>query len=93
MRVKQASLLRAAATLVKAGGRLVYATCSLLPEENEQIVDAFLADRGEFRQLDCATLLKQQGIDLDTGPRLRLWPHVHGTDGFFAAALVRAAPR
>jgi len=92
MRVKQAALLRAAGTLLKPGGRLVYATCSLLPEENEEIVDAFLAERGEFRQLDCASLLKQQGIELDTGPRLRLWPHVHGTDGFFAAALERAAP-
>jgi 16S rRNA (cytosine967-C5)-methyltransferase len=92
MRVKQAALLRAAATLVKSGGRIVYATCSLLADENEEIVDAFLAERGEFRQLDCAMLLKQQGIELDTGPRLRLWPHVHGTDGFFAAALERAAP-
>jgi 16S rRNA (cytosine967-C5)-methyltransferase len=92
MRVKQAALLGAAATLVRPGGRLVYATCSLLPEENEEIVDAFLAGHAEFRQLDCGTLLREQGIEVDTGPRLRLWPHVHATDGFFAAALERAAP-
>ena len=92
MRVKQAALLRAAATLVKPGGRLVYATCSLLPEENEEIVDAFLAAHAEFQQLDCGTLLREQGIAVDTGPRLRLWPHVHATDGFFAATLERAAP-
>jgi 16S rRNA (cytosine967-C5)-methyltransferase len=92
MRVKQAALLHAAATLIKPGGRLVYATCSLLPEENEEIVDAFLAERAEFRPLDCGLLLRQQGIEVDAGPRLRLWPHVHATDGFFAAALERAAP-
>jgi 16S rRNA (cytosine967-C5)-methyltransferase len=87
MRVKQGAILRAASRLVKSGGRLVYATCSLLAEENEAIVDAFLADAPGFVELSAADLLKQQGIDLETGPRMRLWPHVHGTDGFFAAVL------
>ena len=87
MRVKQAAILRAASRLVKSGGRLVYATCSLLAEENEAIVDAFLADAPGFVELSAAALLKQQAIDLETGPRMRLWPHVHGTDGFFAAVL------
>ena len=90
MRIKQAAILRAAATLVKPGGRLVYATCSLLREENEDIVDAFLAEHADFTELDCGKLLVQQGIAIDDiGRRLRLWPHVHRTDGFFAVALTR----
>jgi 16S rRNA (cytosine967-C5)-methyltransferase len=87
MRTKQGAILRAAASLVKTGGRLVYATCSLLSEENEEIVDAFLADAPQFVELSAADLLKQQGLPINTGSRMRLWPHVHGTDGFFAAVL------
>ncbi len=89
LKLKQAAILRAAAGLVKPGGRLVYATCSLLAEENEDIVAAFLAERPEFQQLDCAQLLRESRIALDTGPFLKLYPHLHGTDGFFAAALVK----
>ncbi|MNC84647.1 Ribosomal RNA small subunit methyltransferase B [compost metagenome] len=84
---KQAAILRAAAKLLKPGGRLVYATCSLLAAENEDIVAAFLAERGDFRQLNCPDILREARIGLDTGPFLKLFPHVHGTDGFFAAAL------
>jgi 16S rRNA (cytosine967-C5)-methyltransferase len=90
LKVKQAAILRAAADLVKPGGRLVYATCSLLAEENEDIVAAFLAQHSEFQMLQCGELLAQQGITLDTGAFLRLLPHLHGTDGFFAAAMVRS---
>ena len=86
---KQARILNAAAKLLKPGGRLVYATCSILPEENEAVVDAFAAGHPEFKALSCAELLKTQRIPLDTGDRLRLWPHRHGTDGFFAAAYER----
>jgi 16S rRNA (cytosine967-C5)-methyltransferase len=86
---KQARILNAAAKLLKPGGRLVYATCSILPEENEAVVDAFAAGHPEFKTLSCAELLKTQRIPLDTGERLRLWPHRHGTDGFFAAAYER----
>jgi 16S rRNA (cytosine967-C5)-methyltransferase len=86
---KQTRILNAAAKLVKAGGRLVYATCSILPEENEAVADAFAAAHPEFRALSCAELLAVQRIPLDTGERLRLWPHQHGTDGFFAAAFER----
>jgi 16S rRNA (cytosine967-C5)-methyltransferase len=89
MRGKQAAILRAASSLVKTGGRLVYATCSLLSEENEEIVDAFLADAPQFAELPAADLLKQQGVPIETGNRMRLWPHLHGTDGFFAAVLER----
>ena len=86
---KQARILAAAAKLVKPGGRLVYATCSVLPEENESVADAFAAAHPEFKTLSCSGLLAAQRIPLDTGERLRLWPHVHGTDGFFAAAFER----
>ena len=86
---KQARILEAASRLVKPGGRLVYATCSILPEENEAVANAFAAAHPEFEALSCAQLLVAQRIPLDTGERLRLWPHVHGTDGFFAAAFQR----
>jgi 16S rRNA (cytosine967-C5)-methyltransferase len=86
---KQARILNAAAKLVKPGGRLVYATCSILPDENEAVVDAFAGSHPEFKELSCAELLATQRIPLDTGARLRLWPHRHGTDGFFAAAFER----
>jgi len=86
---KQGRILNAAAKLLKPGGRLVYATCSLLREENEAVVDAFAEGHPEFKPLSCADLLKTQRIALDTGERLRLWPHRHGTDGFFAAAYER----
>jgi 16S rRNA (cytosine967-C5)-methyltransferase len=87
---KQRRILEAAAPLVRPGGRLVYATCSILREENEAVVDAFGAGHAEFEPLSCAELLAAQRIALDTGERLRLWPHRHGTDGFFAAAFRRA---
>ncbi len=90
LKAKQAAILRAAARLVKPGGRLVYATCSLLSEENEDIVAAFLAEHVDFRQLDCAEILREARIPLDTGLFFRVFPHLHGTDGFFAAVLARA---
>lgn len=87
---KQNAILSAACRLVKPGGRLIYATCSILREENEEVADGFQAAYPEFAPLACNELLAAQRIPLDTGPRLRLWPHVHGTDGFFAAAFERA---
>lgn len=90
MAAKQSRILRAAARLVKPGGRLVYATCSLLREENDDVADAFLEEAsGGFVPLHCGELLAAQRIALDTGPRLRLRPHRHGTDGFFAAVFAR----
>ena len=84
---KQAAILESASRLVKNGGRLVYATCSLLPEENDAIVFGFLSMHREFSLLDCGDALAARGIALDTGKTLRLLPHIHGTDGFFAAVL------
>jgi 16S rRNA (cytosine967-C5)-methyltransferase len=86
---KQAKILAAAATLPKRGGRLVYATCSVLPDENEAIVEAFLAQTPRYRLGDAAAELARAGIALDTGRMLRLLPHQHGCDGFFAAILAR----
>ncbi|MGE5640608.1 MAG: RsmB/NOP family class I SAM-dependent RNA methyltransferase, partial [Clostridia bacterium] len=71
---KQSAILAAAARLVKPGGRLVYATCSILRDENEDIAAAFLAAHADFSALSCAELLAAQRIPLDTGPQLRLWP-------------------
>ena len=86
---KQARILRAASRLVKPGGRLVYATCSLLAEENDAVADRFSAEHPDFKALSCDELLAAQRIHMELGERLRLWPHLHGTDGFFAAAFER----
>jgi len=84
---KQAAILSSASRLLKPGGRLVYATCSFLPEENQEIVEHFLNDNPHFMLLNCSELLAQQKIPLETGVFLQLSPLMHGTDGFFAAAL------
>jgi len=87
---KQLRILGAAAQLVKPGGRLVYATCSILQEENEAVAAAFQSSAPQFAPLDCGELLGAQRIALEAGRYLRLWPHRHATDGFFAAAFERA---
>lgn len=86
----QLALLERAAAVVRPGGRLVYATCSSEPEENEAVVDAFLSMRQEFTLLD----LRRDGSPsiapvLDERGRLRTLPFAHGLEAFFAAALVR----
>ncbi|WP_300456511.1 RsmB/NOP family class I SAM-dependent RNA methyltransferase [Accumulibacter sp.] len=86
---KQTAILAAAATLVKPGGRLVYATCSLLEAENEAVVGAFLAQHSEFVDCRAQEILGQQEITIDCGKRLRLSPHRHGTDAFYAAVMER----
>ena len=88
-RAQQESILAAAARLVKPGGLLLYATCSLLDAENQEVVQAFLAANAQFELRPANAALAQQRIELDTGEYLRLAPHVHGTDGFFAALLAR----
>ena len=91
----QASVLRAAARLVKRGGRLVYATCSLLQRENSELVEQFLAETPGFAPVPAAEVLRVQGIEVEELQRHAPWfamlPHVHGTDGFFAAVLERKA--
>jgi len=86
---KQKSILAAAARLVKPGGRLVYATCSILEEENRGVVEDFL--RGaQFTLRPAGDVLERAGIRLQLEDYLELRPHLHGTDAFFAAVLERA---
>jgi len=87
---KQATILAAASRLLKPGGRLVYATCSILAEENEGIVDAFLAAHADFHRVSAQEVLAAQGIAIDCGEDMRLSPQKHGTDAFYAAVLERA---
>lgn len=89
LNTKQTSILASAARLTKAGGRLVYATCSLLREENEAIVEAFLATHPEFSLCDARELLPENIAQTLDSPYLKLLPQKHGTDGFFAAAMTR----
>jgi 16S rRNA (cytosine967-C5)-methyltransferase len=89
LNLKQISILNGAARLVKPGGRLVYATCSLLEEENEAIVTQFLAANDSFELIKMADVLAEQKIALEMGDYLELSPNKHQTDGFFAAVLER----
>jgi 16S rRNA (cytosine967-C5)-methyltransferase len=93
---KQKAILDSAARLLKPGGRIVYATCSLLPAENEEIARAFSAAHPSFRPVPVQELLEQAKVAdaanlcSEGGLYLRLWPHRHATDGFFAAAWEKA---
>ncbi|TAG27006.1 MAG: RsmB/NOP family class I SAM-dependent RNA methyltransferase [Burkholderiales bacterium] len=97
--VLQAKILQSASRLVKSGGRLVYATCSLLQEENEVITQAFGAANPDFMPMEVGEILTAQKIEKaetlcssegDAAARyLRLWPQLHSTDGFFAAVWQR----
>ena len=93
--VKQQAILSSAAKLLKVGGRLVYATCSLLTVENEEIAQAFGLAHAGFKPLPIAEVLSSlkvesaQSLCTSDGLYLRLWPHLHHTDGFFAAAWQR----
>jgi 16S rRNA (cytosine967-C5)-methyltransferase len=82
---KQAAILDHAQKLTKPGGKLIYATCSLLNDENEAQVEAFLAKYPTYRQLPI------EAPEELRGPHLRLSPRRHNTDGFFAAVLERLA--
>jgi 16S rRNA (cytosine967-C5)-methyltransferase len=92
----QARLMDSAARLVKPGGRLIYATCSMLPQENEDHAAAFLTAHPEFVSVPAADLWRTAvwpdgGPDCPSTPYLRLLPATHNTDGFFAAVFERAA--
>jgi 16S rRNA (cytosine967-C5)-methyltransferase len=98
MTLKQAAILQSASRLLKPGGRLVYATCSLLPQENEEIAKAFTRANKEFSPLPAAEILSNLKVagaaslcsgGEGGGDYLRLWPHRHRTDGFFAAIWVK----
>jgi len=86
----QLALLARAAEVVRPGGRLVYATCSSEPEENEMVVDTFLAGRPDFTLFDLRAHATAPLMPLvDERGRLQTLPFVHGLEAFFAAALVR----
>jgi 16S rRNA (cytosine967-C5)-methyltransferase len=88
---RQKRLLERFSQLVKPGGRLIYGTCSVLPEENEAVVEDFLARHPDYTVRPVAEELGAElGAKVSKGPYLRLAPHLHGTDGFFGAILVRA---
>ena len=98
MVAKQTAILQGAARLVKSGGRLVYATCSILPQENEGIAQAFSEANKDFVALEVGDILTALKISQAASPcsggpdgqtYLRLWPHRHHTDGFFAAVWQR----
>jgi 16S rRNA (cytosine967-C5)-methyltransferase len=91
MHEKQIGILDGAARLLKGGGRLVYATCSLLEEENQRVAENFLATHPEFDLVPMSKVLAEQKIPLEMGDYLVLLPHVHQTDGFFAAVFERKA--
>ena len=93
---KQAMILDAASKLVKPGGGLIYATCSVLPAENEHQIAGFLERHPDFEVVPVGALWRdvlesEPPPEVENGPYLRLSPLKHGTDGFFAAALVRQA--
>jgi 16S rRNA (cytosine967-C5)-methyltransferase len=89
----QASILEAVSDMVKPGGRLVYATCSLLDEENTAITSAFLAGHPEFEVMSAAEILTRVGVvlpeDMPADGSLKLLTHRHGTDCFYALAMRR----
>jgi 16S rRNA (cytosine967-C5)-methyltransferase len=91
---KQRSILHSSAPLVKPGGRIVYATCTLLRQENEDVVDEFLMRHSDFTLVDANGLLHtwQEGL-ITSGSFFKLLPHIHGTDGFFCAVLEKQAVR
>ena len=97
LQARQIAILRSAMAQLAANGRLIYSTCSLEKEENEDVIEGALEKNSSFRILDCRTeldRLKQEGkllwpdpSSLTRGPYLRTLPGVHPCDGFFAAIL------
>lgn len=91
----QKDVLEHASRLVKKGGRMVYATCSMLRRENQEVVEAFLEAHSEWHLVPAADVFAQQGIQFDAsqwerfGSYFQMLPHVNSTDGFFAAVLQR----
>jgi 16S rRNA (cytosine967-C5)-methyltransferase len=92
LHVKQVSILQAAAKLVKPGGRLIYATCSVLEDENAMVVREFLMKQPAFKLVPAKDVMEAQKIDIPMGDYFELSPQVHGTDGFFAAVMERVKP-
>jgi 16S rRNA (cytosine967-C5)-methyltransferase len=92
---KQRSILAAAAQLVRPGGRLIYATCSFLDEENRGVTSAFLSEHPDFMPVPAEPILLRQDVTIPEAfmpdGALCLLPHRHGTDGFYAMVMQRNA--
>lgn len=84
---KQSKILNSASNLLKKGGYLLYATCSILYDENEQIVENFINQRTDFKIIPFSEILKNHEINNYNSDYLKLFPHLHGTDGFFGAVM------
>lgn len=84
--LRQHRILQQAAQMVAAGGRLIYSTCSIEPEENEAVVACFLKERSDFRM---ARLSAPDRLQNEQGTAARTWPQRDGADGFYIAALER----
>ncbi|MCA1801237.1 MAG: 16S rRNA (cytosine(967)-C(5))-methyltransferase RsmB [Rhodothermaceae bacterium] len=84
----QAELLDAAANMVKRGGRLVYSTCSLEPEENMQQIEKFLTEYDNF-ELDSLDDYLPEEVLIEDGKAYQTWPHKHNCDGHFGVRLLR----
>jgi 16S rRNA (cytosine967-C5)-methyltransferase len=90
IKILQADILSRVADKVKPGGRLVYATCSLFAEENEQQVEKFLAANPEYSVMPLSDIWPADAGPIPCkGPYLRLFPADHNTDGFFTAVMIR----
>ena len=86
--VVQKDLLTSAVRTLKKGGRLLYTTCSLLEEENEEVVDSYLAEDNAMVRLDMRKIFPNMRQDIfTTKGEMRLWPHIHNCDGFFACLM------
>jgi len=88
--VQQLALMVTYAPLVAPGGRLIYATCTVLRQENEAVVERFLEERPDFVLMPLREIWgKERAGRLGDGDFLKVYPHRHGTDGFFAAVMRR----
>ncbi|MBR5260752.1 MAG: hypothetical protein IKV47_01135 [Oscillospiraceae bacterium] len=79
----QLDILKNASRYVKRGGTLLYSTCTIRPEENEEIIEHFLSENGEYEREDfalCGDISSERGM-------ITLYPHIHQTDGFFICKL------
>lgn len=89
LNIKQNLIINSASKLCKVGANLIYATCSILKEENEDIVDNFLLKNKNFRILSPNSIFTKYGIPLNSDKYIKLTPYEHKTDGFFSVILER----
>jgi 16S rRNA (cytosine967-C5)-methyltransferase len=89
---RQLGLMVSFAPLVAVGGRLVYATCTVLPAENQAVIERFLAERDDFVRVPVKEIwgrARAESLHQRDDGDLHLYPHVHDTDGFYACVLRR----